>query len=197
MIKKEFMENLYNRLSTIDTNERNNIINYYDELIDDKVDSGTPVEEAIRELGSVDEIIIRLNFNIDNKKRNNIINKSDSTTNRNSKKMDREQKKILIIILICTFPFWIGILGGVFGILIAVICIIFSIFIAGISLTLSGLFGIIINIFGLGSLLSLGVSFLILGIGLLLIPPTILFGKWCLIESIKGIRYIEKKVKEL
>lgn len=56
MNKKEFLKELKGALSTLPRRERKERISFYSEIIDDKIEEGTPEKEAIKEVGSVSEI---------------------------------------------------------------------------------------------------------------------------------------------
>lgn len=61
MSKQEFLKQLAFRLHHLQVEERNDIINYYDELIEDKKDrEGLDEEAIIKELGSLDDIAKRV-----------------------------------------------------------------------------------------------------------------------------------------
>lgn len=61
MSKQEFLKQLAFRLHHLQAEERNDIINYYDELIEDKKDrEGLDEEAIIKELGSLDDIAKRV-----------------------------------------------------------------------------------------------------------------------------------------
>lgn len=62
MKKKEFISELEVRLKGIDVDERESILNYYDELISDKMDEGLNEERVIRNLGTFEEIMRKLNI---------------------------------------------------------------------------------------------------------------------------------------
>lgn len=64
MRKREFLRELSNRISHIEKTERDNIINYYDELIEDTIErSGETEEQVIYNLGTLNDIVRRLNLN--------------------------------------------------------------------------------------------------------------------------------------
>ena len=57
MNKKEFLKELSTKLKENNYNDRDNLINYYDELISDAKESGKNEKKVISELGSIDEIL--------------------------------------------------------------------------------------------------------------------------------------------
>ncbi|MEG2354135.1 MAG: DUF1700 domain-containing protein [Clostridium sp.] len=64
MNKEEFLRNFNMLLRSLPLNERNKMVGYYDEIIEDYIESGLDEEEAVNKLGSVGliaEEIIREN----------------------------------------------------------------------------------------------------------------------------------------
>lgn len=57
MTKSEFIDELSYRLRTFPPDEAQKTVSFYSEAIDDRVEDGMSEEEAIRELGSLDEIV--------------------------------------------------------------------------------------------------------------------------------------------
>ncbi|MBQ3985858.1 MAG: DUF1700 domain-containing protein [Oscillospiraceae bacterium] len=57
MNKKEFLEELCRRLRTFPPQEAEKTVSFYAEAIDDRVEEGMTEEEAVSELGSLDEIV--------------------------------------------------------------------------------------------------------------------------------------------
>lgn len=57
MTKEQFLNELKEKLKSLPKNEIEERINFYSEMIDDRIDEGKSEEEAIKEIGTVDEII--------------------------------------------------------------------------------------------------------------------------------------------
>ena len=60
MRKNEFAELLHNRLSGLPQSDINERVGFYVEIIEDRVEDGVSEEEAVSELGSVDEIVSQI-----------------------------------------------------------------------------------------------------------------------------------------
>ena len=60
MNKQEFIENLRARLSALPEDELEDRLNFYREMIDDRVEDGLSEEEAVSEIGTVEEISERI-----------------------------------------------------------------------------------------------------------------------------------------
>ena len=56
MIKKDFLEALDEMLADITEENRKEYISYYDEMIEDKIEDGMTEEDALDEIGDIDEI---------------------------------------------------------------------------------------------------------------------------------------------
>lgn len=56
MNKKDFLKSLEKKLSILDEQEVKDIINEYEDIIDQKVKDGKTEEEAVKEFGSIDEL---------------------------------------------------------------------------------------------------------------------------------------------
>lgn len=56
MNKKDFLKSLEKKLSILDEQEIKDIINEYEDIIDQKVKDGKTEEEAVKEFGSIDEL---------------------------------------------------------------------------------------------------------------------------------------------
>lgn len=167
MNRAEFLYILEKNLNALPADERNEAIRYYNELFDD---AGIENEQKkISEFGDPKEISrqILIENNIDPDRKPEI--SSDSNTHNKNKDDDSTKVVITIIVLIVTFPIWIGIIGGVFGAL-------FGIFAAMIA--------VIISLFAVcAALIAAGVTALISA------PPIglMLFGSGILIAGLLGL----------
>ena len=57
MTKAEFLEQLEQRLLSIGFDERQKTLQYYSEMIDDRIEDGISEDEATESLGTVEEIM--------------------------------------------------------------------------------------------------------------------------------------------
>ena len=82
MTKKQFLSELERRLNILNDEEKQDIINEYKDIIEEKVRNGKTVAEAIGDFGDIDELTneilkaYKINPNYD-KKNNNETNGSD------------------------------------------------------------------------------------------------------------------------
>ena len=56
MTKLQFLLSLHNKLSGLPQNEIEERLNFYSEMIEDRIEDGLSEEEAVSEIGTVDEI---------------------------------------------------------------------------------------------------------------------------------------------
>ena len=57
MEKEEFLEELRNRLNGLPQKDIDERVSFYSEMIDDRVEDGMTEEEAINNIGGIDEVV--------------------------------------------------------------------------------------------------------------------------------------------
>ena len=119
MKKLEFIKELRSRLKGYPKDVVDNAVNYYSECIDDAVEDGHSEEEAVRALGSMDEIV-----------RNTLKDVPLSKLVKNKVKPDHRLNAFEIIILIIGFPLWFPLLMTACAIFFAFYVVLWSLFIA-------------------------------------------------------------------
>lgn len=95
MNKKEFIEELRVRLSGLPKEDLENRLSFYEESINDRMDEGKSEEEAIKDLGTVEEIV-------------NQVAEETSLVKLVKEKVTpkRKVKGWEIALIICGFPLW-------------------------------------------------------------------------------------------
>ena len=180
MNKKQFCTLLENELRIyLSLEEVYKTLNFFKEMIDDRVDEGLSEEQAVSQLGNIDDIVGQILDEHNIKKRQKklvwrfIPQKTPSAAN--------------IIIAILLFPIWITIFSLVASFFIAFMSLIFSLVVSVIALFVGGIALILIALFYLiyekniaYYLDILGFGFIITGIGLI--------GIYCLLKSYKKAR---------
>lgn len=160
MDKQEYIENLKKQLRNETYETVCQIIDYYQEMIDDLMEDGYTEQEAILKLENVQDVV----HNIRGEPTYQI------------KKMNKHLKIGLSILLFILFPLWGTVLAAFLMILLCLYIVIWCFpFISG-SITISGIVVFIVGIFGafplfmtsyaLG-LMQLGISAMAGGLGLL------------------------------
>lgn len=177
MSKNEFLNELKRKISDMPYNDVEKTIQYYSEIIDDRIEANENEEEVIASLGSIDEI--SKNLHVDQPMGTIIHQKFDQV--KTKVKHDSTTQVLLIILLVVTFPFWFPILITLFALFFAFYVVIWSLVIAigavtlasivtGISLLITSPAGFITG--GVNGVLLIGGGLLALGLGGLLIYAT-------------------------
>lgn len=112
MNKAEFYSEMYKKLSFLPASEVDDRLDYYEEMIDDYMEDGMSEEEAIGKLGSVSDIASQI-----------VADLPISTIVKGKVKKNRGLKTWEMVLLVLGAPVW-------FSLLIAVLAIIFSVYIS-------------------------------------------------------------------
>lgn len=152
MSRQEFLKQLEELLSDIPELERRDAMNYYQNYFED---AGPEKEQQIiEELGSPQKVAASIKKdlfgeNYQDYERMNQAKQQEAFEKQ--QKENRTLRNILIAIaVVFTFPIWIGILGGAFGILVGAIACIFGLAIAFIAVVGSCLIvGVVMTVAGL------------------------------------------------
>ena len=167
MRKQDFIKELRLNLSFLPKEEIDDRISFYSELIDDKIDEGVKEEDAIKSIGSIDEII------------NQIIDEmSLSKIAKDKIKQKRKLSGLEIALIIVGSPIWLSLLLSLIAVLFslyiigwsivisiwAILISLIAVLVAGIVLTIISLFS---NIY-IVALSYLGATLVILGLTILM-----------------------------
>ena len=167
MTKVEFINELYKNLSDYPSEETAKSIQYYSEMIEDRIEDGMTEEEAVNSLGSVSDIVTQIKMELP----------FTALVKANTKK--KKLSTAAIVILIVLFPVWltlgIAIFSALFGLFVAVWSVVFSFWVTGIALAASAIVCLaacgaaiftgspLVSLFGFGSfLLVTGAAILII-----------------------------------
>ena len=115
MTKLEFMENLRSRLSGLPEKEVEDRINFYIEMIDDRIEDGLSEEEAVLAVGSVEDIASQI--------------VSEIPLAKIAKEKIRPKRKIKaweIVLLAIGSPLWLVLLIAAFVVLLSVYVVIWA-----------------------------------------------------------------------
>lgn len=194
MDKKEFLKELRYKLNKENYDDVDGIIDYYDELIEDRIERTNEIEkEVIKDLGSVDDIVKKVcgSKKTDRIKYEEEITDEDkpSVKNNNTKK---DSTGIWIVILIITSPLWFGLVSGIVALHIAIYCAGFGVGVASlvfIALGVASLF----STFTAG-LISLGIGAILLGAAFIIIPLLVAYAKLLFIVVKKSVKWLIGKI---
>ena len=107
MNKKEFLEALEKRLQALPKEEIQERLEFYSEAIDDRVEEGKTEEQAIEEIGTLDEITWE------------IVKKTPLVTLVKEKVKPKRKMRAWEIVLLCVgFPLWFPLLVTAFALLL-------------------------------------------------------------------------------
>lgn len=196
MNKTEFLNALKHRLQEYPSEETKASVEYYTEMIDDRVEDGMSEEEAVASLGPVDQIANQIKCELPL----TTLVKQKTKEKTNGKRMP----VWAIILLILGFPLWGGVVVAILSMVLSLyitiwgsivalwaICFSFGAF------TLTGIIGFFVSLFraSFGSaLMYLGIGLGSAGIGIflyfgcLLLTKGVCSGtKWCFLQLKKSL----------
>lgn len=184
MRRQEFMRELEYLLRAIPDSERVDALAYYNDYFDEAGEENEA--QVIRELGSPQQVADKILAECG---RTTSYKKVDTAP---KKETNKSSKILLILLLIFTFPLWIGVVGAAFGIVVAVLASIFGIVVGfggtGIGLLVGGGACLVAGLMRLMTvpvegLVTIAVGSILIVIGVLLA----LLVTWLLFKWIPGI----------
>ena len=135
MVRKEFNKRLRKSLKGLNKQERQEVIDYYNEMIDDSIESGKTEEQAIEELGSPEDLakkILSENYPVE----------PISADKGSGKKKKSGLKPLWILLIIIGSPLWLGLAIGAAGLIVGLV-------VGGVGATVYGVIMLFIE-FGYG-----------------------------------------------
>ena len=185
MNKNEFLTALRERLQGLPEEDINKSIDFYCEMIDDRVEDGMNEEEAVEAVGSIEEILSQILSEV-----------SLPKLVKEKVKPKRALKAWEIVLLILGAPLWIPLVATVIitvlAVYLSVWTVIISLYAVDLSIAVSGLvcIGVALALLFNGQIIPCGVVF---GAGLVCVGLSILlFFAFNLVT--KGILWVSKKV---
>lgn len=161
MRKKEFLKRLNRGLVDCSRSERRDIVNYYDELIEDTMDStGKSESKVIADLGKIEDICRKANPHYDDR-----IKYEEDRPKRSSK---RSGGAIGMILFICLIPIWLALGIVLLSVIVSIVCTSLGLLVGGVFLAYSGV--IIFTSSITYALFRLGIGILFVGVIILLAP---------------------------
>ena len=180
MKREEFIEALKLALNNLPEQEIQSSLAYFNEMIDDRIDEGMTEEEAVADLGRVDEIAAKL------------LAENQTLVERVKDKLMPKRRLAIweIILLILGFPIWGSLLLAAVAILFSMLVAVASIGLGAIAGILAGFAMLFVGPFDFnynldGYLLSLAISCLSIGLGLL-----------CISWLVQLFRFVKSRVKQ-
>lgn len=152
MNKQEFLKALRRGLKGLSKDEINGHVNFYGEMIDDKIEEGLSEEVAVSSLGTVESIVSQI--------------KGETPSNPSDKKKGNALKIVLIAV---GSPIWLSLLIALIAVVISVYAVawslvisIWAVFASLIGVAIVGVVGIVYTFVGNPSL-----GFALFGLGVL------------------------------
>ena len=115
MNKEKFLKLLRKALSTLPRREVNERVNFYGEMIDDRMEEGLSEEEALARVGSVEEIARQILAEADVEIRG---------------KSGRRLRAWEIVLLALGSPLWIALLAAAFAVVISLLAALWSVIVS-------------------------------------------------------------------
>ncbi|MBO4462101.1 MAG: DUF1700 domain-containing protein [Lachnospiraceae bacterium] len=196
MNKEQFLNELKKGLSGIPKEDLDERVNFYSEMIDDRIEEGMSEEEAVSAIGDVKTIVSQI-----------MAETPITTIVKERVNKEKEKKKggisvATLIIIVLTFPLWLPIVATIFGLAIALFAVVWSLVVAfyavTIGLIVAGAASIVWvlgmlfygNLAGAG--LGLGAGLFCLGLGVLMVYGCVAFTKGAILLTVKALVGIKK-----
>jgi len=137
--KQEFIMRLRSRLRGLPENEIDARVEFYSEMIDDRIEEGASEEEAVAAVGSIDDVVLEILSQI-----------SLGCLVKEKVKPKRAFRGWEILLLVLGAPLWIALLAGGFAVLLGILAcgvsILVSLWATGASLVACGVGGALAGI---------------------------------------------------
>ena len=185
MTKQEFLLELKKALNGLSQNEINERLNFYSEMIDDRIEEGISEEDAVSAVGDAEEIAEQI-----------ILETPLLKLAKERIKPQRRLTALEIVLLILGFPIWLSVGISIFAVILSLyICVwtvVFSLWAVFVSLVASG-FGVILAgiVFSLNENILSGIASIGAGIACLGIS---IFAFFACKAATKGVLILTKKI---
>ena len=165
MDKFEFLTELCARLSALPEEDAKRSVDYYSEMIDDRMEDGLSEEEAVAAIGDIDEIAKTI-----------LANTPLSQPQNHEKAPSRRLRWWEILLLVLGFPVWgsiaISLLAAIFSVWVSLWSVVISLYATAVALAASAVGCVIACFFMIGStptvLVCLGAALVCAGLSILI-----------------------------
>lgn len=167
MTKNEFLTALANRLLSLPRDDAQKSVDYYSEMIDERIEEGLSEDEATKAVGSIDDIasLILSETQVEDTSKNAIGNNEISATPK------RKLKTYELVLIIAGSPIWAPILLALIIVAFALFIVIWAVIISCFAATLSFGAGTLSGIVAFISMMLSGLvaqGFIFIGVSLIL-----------------------------
>ena len=194
MNKKEFLDDVRGRLAGLPEADIDKALEFYEESIQDRIDEGLTEDQAVAGVGTPEEIAEQILMDTPLSK---IVKANIKTSKRKSIKVWE------IILIVLGFPIWFSLLMACFALALAIAIIFLALIIVFFAIVLvlgvagiAGLFAGIASLVtgkGLSALVVIGLSFILIGLALLLFLPAKAISIWLVELMGKFVKWIKSK----
>ena len=125
MTKAEFLSELKNRLSSLPDQDVKDRLDFYSEIIDDRIEDGESEEEAVRSLGSMDDIVAKI---MEETPLPRIVKK---------KVKSKQPSGCAIALIILGIPVWLPILIALLGVVLSVYAVLWALVLTVLALAVA------------------------------------------------------------
>ena len=115
MTKTEFLSQLAQRLGSLPQAERSERLGFYSEMIDDRIEEGLTEEEAVRQIGSVDEAARQV-----------LAEAAAAQPEQSAAPVKKGPGAGVIVLLVLSFPLWFPLLISAAAVLFSLIVTLWS-----------------------------------------------------------------------
>ena len=185
MDKLDFLLKLEEALSQLPEEDRQASIEYYAELIDDRIEDGMPENKAVESLGSVEKIAEQILMDMP-------LGKLVKSKVKNRRKMRGWEITLLILGFPLWFPILVAVLAVIFSVYVSLWSAVISLYATFVALAASAL-GVIFGGIALCIFSGIPQGLFLLGAGLICAGLALLFLPVCNLAA-KGMVWIGKKL---
>ena len=148
MTKQEFLTALRAKLSMLANAEREDRLNFYAEMIDDRMDEGLSEDQAVASIGTVDEVVSQITTETPIASVTSCSAEGDC--NHNENRNGKQKRKLTgreIVLLIVGFPIWLPVLALVFVMAVTLGITVYALFIPlwAVAVSLWSAFGAVVG----------------------------------------------------
>lgn len=179
MTKHEFLSALEHKLSSLPESDRKRSILYFEEIIADRMEEGLTEEEVIAEMESVDEIARGILSEAA---------EDAVAAEKEPRKVKGYPLWLVILLAVLASPIWLPVLisiaAAVFSIYLVPWCFILVLYCLSLGFFFGGIFGVILALICLptngvyASMFAVGTCIFLIGFGILLMYPAVIFTRW-------------------
>ncbi len=185
MNKKDFLDKLKNGLKGLPETEIDERLNFYSEMIDDRIEEGLTEDEAVSQIGCIDDVISQI---VSETPLSNLV--------KEKVKPKRALKIWEIVLLVIGAPLWLSVLITLFSVFLSIYITVWSVIVTfwavGASIVACSLAAFVASVaFIMGGNQLAGIA--IVGVGIALAGISIFFFFGCKLAT-KGCIFLTKKI---